>query len=105
MFHCFSGDASLARLAVSHGWFLSFAGPVSFGPNEALREALRVVPPSRLLVETDAPYLTVHPFRGRPNAPYLLPGTVRTVADVTGRPLADVCASIVATTESVYGSW
>ena len=55
VFHCFSGDADLARLAVSQGWFLSFAGPVSFGPNEALRDALREVPPSQLLVETDAP--------------------------------------------------
>ncbi|GEK21350.1 TatD family hydrolase [Cellulomonas xylanilytica] len=105
VFHCFSGDAELARLAVSHGWYLSFAGPVSFGANDALREALREVPPSLLLVETDAPYLTVHPFRGRPNAPYLLPGTVRTVADVTGRPLVDVCTALAATSEAVYGSW
>ena len=105
VFHCFSGDADLARLAVSHGWFLSFAGPVSFGPNEALRDALRVVPASHLLVETDAPYLTVHPFRGRPNAPYLLPGTVRTVAEVTGRSLEDVCTGVAATSEAVYGPW
>ena len=105
VFHCFSGDAALARLAVSHGWYLSFAGPVSFGANDALRDALREVPPSLLLVETDAPYLTVHPFRGRPNAPYLLPGTVRTVAEVTGRPLADVCAALAATSEAVYGTW
>ena len=105
VFHCFSGDAELARLAVSHGWYLSFAGPVSFGANDALRDALREVPPSLLLVETDAPYLTVHPFRGRPNAPYLLPGTVRTVAEVTGRPLADVCTALAATSEAVYGTW
>ena len=105
VFHCFSGDAALARLAVSHGWFLSFAGPVSFGANDALRDALREVPPSLLLVETDAPYLTVHPFRGRPNAPYLLPGTVRTVAEVTGRPLAEVCTALAATSEAVYGTW
>jgi TatD DNase family protein len=105
VFHCFSGDAALARLAVSQGWFLSFAGPVSFGPNEALRDALREVPPGQLLVETDAPYLTVHPFRGRPNAPYLLPGTVRTVAEVTGRSLEDVCRSLAATSEAVYGTW
>ena len=90
---------------MSHGWFLSFAGPVSFGPNEGLRDALREVPPSQLLVETDAPYLTVHPFRGRPNAPYLLPGTVRTVAEVTGRSLEDVCRSVAATSEAVYGTW
>ncbi|WP_028050824.1 TatD family hydrolase [Cellulomonas sp. URHD0024] len=105
VFHCFSGDAALARLAVSHGWFLSFAGPVSFGPNDALRSALREVPPSQLLLETDAPYLTVHPFRGRPNAPYLLPGTVRTVAEVTGRSVDEVCTSVVATSEAVYGRW
>jgi TatD DNase family protein len=105
VFHCFSGDAALARLAVSHGWYLSFAGPVSFGANDGLRAALREVPPSLLLVETDAPYLTVHPFRGRPNAPYLLPGTVRTVADVTGRSLEDVCTALAATSEDVYGTW
>ena len=105
VFHCFSGDVGLAQLAVRHGWFLSFAGPVSFPANEALRAALRVVPPSQLLVETDAPYLTVHPYRGRPNAPYLLPGTVRTVAEVTGRSLPEVCASVAAASEAVYGRW
>ncbi len=105
VFHCFSGDAELARLAVSHGWYLSFAGPVSFRANDELRAALREVPPSQLMVETDAPYLTVHPFRGRPNAPYLLPGTVRTVAEVTGRPLEDVCTALAATAEAVYGAW
>ncbi|MDM7855553.1 TatD family hydrolase [Cellulomonas alba] len=105
VFHCFSGDAELARLAVEHGWYLSFAGPVSFRANDEVRAALREVPPSLLLVETDAPYLTVHPFRGRPNAPYLLPGTVRTVADVQGRALDEVCAAIDATSRAVYGDW
>jgi len=105
VFHCFSGDAELARLAVAQGWYLSFAGPISFKANDELRAALREVPPSLLLVETDAPYLTVHPFRGRPNAPYLLPGTVRTVADVTERPLEDVCRALMATSEAVYGTW
>jgi len=105
VFHCFSGDVELARVAVEHGWFCSFAGPVSFGANDDLRAALREVPPRLLLVETDAPYLTVHPFRGRPNAPYLLPGTVRTVADVQGRALEDVCAAIDATSRAVYGTW
>ena len=105
VFHCFSGDAGLARLAVDYGWYLSFAGPVSFKANDELRRALREVPPSLLLAETDAPYLTVHPFRGRPNAPYLLPGTVRTIAEVTERPLPDVCADLSATSEAVYGTW
>lgn len=103
--HCFSGDAELARTAVAHGWYCSFAGPVSFPANESLRTALREVPPALLLVETDAPYLTAHPHRGRPNAPYLLPGTVRAVAEATGRDLADVCERLSSTAEDVYGSW
>ncbi|QCB94462.1 TatD family hydrolase [Cellulomonas shaoxiangyii] len=105
VFHCFSGGAALAEVAARHGWFCSFAGPVSFPANDDLRAALRVLPPALVLVETDAPYLTVHPYRGRPNAPYLLPGTVRTVAEVTGRSLGDVCAQVGAAAEAVYGSW
>ncbi len=105
VFHCFSGDAELARTAVTHGWYCSFAGPVSFPANDELRAALREVPPSLLLVETDAPYLTVHPHRGRPNAPYLLPGTVRAVAQATGRDPEEVCATLAATAEAVYGPW
>lgn len=105
VFHCFSGDRAFAQVAVGQGWYLSFAGPVSFPANEGLRAALRVVPPELLLVETDAPYLTVHPFRGRPNSPYLLPGTVRTVAEATGRPLEDVCAQVSAVSQEVYGAW
>lgn len=105
VFHCFSGGVDLARTAAEHGWFCSFAGPVSFPANEELRAALRVLPPELVLVETDAPYLTVHPYRGRPNAPYLLPGTVRTVAEVTGRPLERVCADLSAAAEAVYGTW
>ena len=108
VFHCFSGDAAMARYCTDRGWYLSFAGPVTFGSNVALREALRVVPLSRLLVETDAPYLTPHPFRGRPNAPYLLPHTVRRVAvelslDAAG--LAGLCRTLTATAESLYGPW
>ncbi len=105
VFHCFSGDAELARSAVAHGWFCSFAGPVSYPANDALRAALREVPASLLLAETDAPYLTVRPHRGRPNAPYLLPGTVRTIAETTGRPLEAVCERLAATAETVYGPW
>ena len=105
VFHCFSGDAGLARLAVEHGWYCSFAGPVSFPANEHLRAAAREVPASLLLAETDAPYLTVHPFRGRPNAPYLLPGTVRALAVAQGRDLADVCERLAATAQAVYGPW
>lgn len=105
VFHCFSGDPELARTAAAHGWYCSFAGPVSYPANEELRAALREVPPGLLLAETDAPYLTARPHRGRPNAPYLLPGTVRAIAAATGRDLADVCAGLAATAERVYGPW
>lgn len=105
VFHCYSGDAEMARFCAAQGWYLSFAGPVTFRANDELRAALREVPPGQVLVETDAPYLTPHPYRGRPNAPYVLPATVRTVAEVTGVPLADVCARVAATSVEVYGPW
>ena len=105
VFHCFSGDAEMARFCAAQGWYLSFAGPVTFRANDALRAALREVPLDQVLVETDAPYLTPHPFRGRPNAPYVLPQTVRTVADVVGRPLAEVCEQVASTSQAVYGPW
>ncbi|MBO3088890.1 TatD family hydrolase [Cellulomonas dongxiuzhuiae] len=105
VFHCFSGGTGLARVCADEGWYCSFAGPVSFPANEELRAALRLLPASLVLVETDAPYLTVHPHRGRPNAPYLLPGTVRTVAEATGRSLAEVCAQVSAVSVGVYGDW
>lgn len=105
VFHCFSGDAAMAEHCAREGWFLSFAGPVTFGANDGLREALRRTPLTQVLVETDAPYLTPHPFRGRPNAPYLVPVTVRAVAAVHGVDLAAVCAQVSETSERVYGSW
>ena len=105
VFHCFSGGVALARVCADEGWYCSFAGPVSFPANEELRAAVRVLPASLVLVETDAPYLTVHPHRGRPNAPYLLPGTLRAVAEATGRPLADVCVQVSDVSEAVYGPW
>ncbi|NDO89090.1 TatD family hydrolase [Cellulosimicrobium composti] len=105
VFHCYSGDAAMARFCAEQGWYLSFAGPVTFRANDELRAALRAVPLGQVLVETDAPYLTPHPYRGRPNAPYVLPTTVRTVADVVGLPLVDVCARLAATSVAVYGAW
>ena len=105
VFHCFSGDAEMAELCARQGWFLSFAGPVTFGANAGLREALRRTPLTQVLVETDAPYLTPHPFRGRPNAPYLVPVTVRAVAAVHGVDLATTCDTLSATSVGVYGDW
>jgi TatD DNase family protein len=103
--HCFSGDASFARLCVERGFYLSFAGNVTFKNAEALRGALAVTPLSRVLVETDAPFLAPHPHRGAPNAPYLIPLTMREIARVQGRALDDACAAVSATTDALYGPW
>lgn len=105
VFHCYSGDEEMAALAAEHGWFLSFAGPVTYPKNDHLRGALRAVPPELVLVETDAPYLPPHPYRGQPNAPYVAAHTVRAMADVLERPLDDVCRALSATSERVYGTW
>jgi TatD DNase family protein len=82
VFHCFSGDAAMARECAAAGYVLSFAGPVTFRNARALQEAAVVVPEEQLLVETDAPFLTPHPHRGRANEPYCLPWTVRALADL-----------------------
>ncbi len=105
VFHCFSGDAELARLAAEHGWYLSFAGTVTFTNAPALRAALEVVPRELIMVETDAPYLTPVPYRGRPNAPYLIPHTVRSMAAHLGAEVAALAAQFATNTEAVYGSW
>ena len=103
VFHAFSGDAELARRCAEQGWYLSFGGAVTFAPNESLRQALRVTPLDRVLVETDAPYLTPHPYRSRPNAPWMLPYTVRVVADVLQQPLVEVCTQVQRTSEALFG--
>lgn len=105
VFHCFSGDAAMAKIAADNGWYLSFSGTITFKKNEELREALQVIPRELVLVETDAPFLTPMPYRGRPNAPYLTPHTVRAMAEVLGDDLGDLCAQIAFNTETIYGSW
>ena len=96
VFHCFSGDAAMARTCAAHGFFMSFAGPVTFKPNDVLREAAQAAPVDLLLVETDAPFLTPMPYRGRPNAPYLVPLTVRSLAETKGLDLDELCGAIAA---------
>jgi TatD DNase family protein len=103
--HCFSGDAEFAVECVRRGYVLSFAGTVTFGSGGALRAAAQVTPLDQLLVETDAPYLTPMPYRGRPNASYLIPLTVRVLAETTGADLDELCAAISATGERVFGRW
>ena len=104
--HCFSGDADFARACLDRGAWLSFAGTVTFKNAQELRDAALVVPRERLLVETDAPFLTPVPHRGRPNASYLVPHTMRLLADVRGNDLGQLCGAVEANTFAAYGgSW
>jgi TatD DNase family protein len=105
VFHCFSGDARMARFCADQGWYISFAGTLTFKNATSLREALLAVPADRMLVETDAPYLTPVPYRGRTNAGYLVPYTVRAMAEITERDLGLICADLAANSERIYGSW
>jgi len=101
--HCFSGDADFARACLDRGAWLSFAGTVTFKNAEPLREALRVTPLDRVLVETDAPYLTPVPYRGRPNASYLVPVTLRSMAHTLGTDLETLCEAVDANTDAAFG--
>jgi TatD DNase family protein len=103
VFHAFSGDAVMAAECVAAGYVLSFPGVVTFRNAPASRAAAAVVPLEYLLVETDAPFLTPHPMRGRPNAPRLLPLTVRGLADAGRHDLDELCAAIVANGARVFG--
>jgi TatD DNase family protein len=105
VFHCFSGDVEMARHCAGRGWYLSFAGTLTFRNAGGLREALRAVPLEQVLVETDAPYLAPEPYRGRTNAGYLVPLTVRAMARETGADLDELCATLSRTAEDLYGPW
>jgi TatD DNase family protein len=105
VFHCFSGDAAFATACVERGFVLSFAGTLTFGNAGYLREAAALTPVGQLLVETDAPFLTPMPHRGRPNASRLVPLTVRALAEVTGVELDELCRQLTRTAERVFGTW
>ena len=102
VFHCFSSDSEMARACIDAGYVLSFSGTVSFKNAKALREAALLVPSDQLIVETDAPFLTPHPFRGAPNESYCLPYTVRALADIRGEDPEALAAASTATAERVY---
>ncbi|MQA02988.1 MAG: YchF/TatD family DNA exonuclease [Streptosporangiales bacterium] len=101
--HCFSGDAELARTCAERGYLMSFAGTVTFKNAADLRAAAEVAPPDLVVVETDAPYLTPMPYRGRPNAPYLMPLTVRCLAEVRGVGEDELAATAAANAARVFG--
>lgn len=103
--HCFSGDADFARACLNRGYWLSFPGTITFKANAALREAAVLTPSERLLVETDAPYLTPVPHRGKPNASYLLAHTVRYLAELRGDDLGELCAQLADNATAVFGQW
>lgn len=105
VFHCYSGDLELAEICRQEGWFLSFAGNITFKKNQHLRDSLLSVSRSQILIETDAPFLTPEPLRGRPNAPYLVPHTLRYMADLTGDDIEVLAQQLNENTTNVYGSW
>ncbi|HET6738750.1 MAG TPA: TatD family hydrolase, partial [Kribbella sp.] len=101
--HCFSGDTEFARECVNRGAYLSFAGVVTFKNAQSLRDALAVTPLDRILVETDAPYLTPSPHRGKPNASYLIPHTVRKMADVLNISVPELCEALNTNANHAFG--
>lgn len=109
VFHCFSGNPDMARVCAERGYVMSFAGTVTFKNAQPLRDALRAVPTERILdlilAETDAPFLTPMPYRGRPNAPYLLPLTIRAISRELELDAGKLCAAISATGQRVFGNW
>ena len=103
IFHCFSSGPEMARTCVDAGWLLSLSGTVSFRNARELREAARLIPPEQLLVETDAPFLTPHPFRGATNESYCLPYTVRALAEVVDRPAEQLANETSRNATFAYG--
>jgi TatD DNase family protein len=103
--HCFSGDVAMARECVRRGYWLSFAGTVTFKNAAELRNALAVTPTEHLLVETDAPFLTPTPYRGRPNASYLIPLTLRAMAEVKKVPADELASAVAANTDRAFDAW
>ncbi|MFJ9040439.1 TatD family hydrolase [Streptomyces sp. NPDC102406] len=103
VFHCYSGDAAMAQVCAAEGYFMSFAGNVTFKNAQPLRDALAVAPLELVLVETDAPFLTPAPYRGRPNAPYLIPVTLRAMAAVKGITEEALATAVSANTARAFG--
>jgi TatD DNase family protein len=105
VFHCFSGDVAMAKQCAEAGYVMSFAGNVTFTNAQPLREAAAAAPPGLLLAETDAPFLTPVPNRGRPNAPAQVAYTLRCLAEVQSLDLAELCDTVTATAERTFGPW
>lgn len=105
VFHCFSGDAEMARYCAERGYYMSFAGNVTFKRSDDLRHAASVVPDELLLTETDAPFLTPHPHRGKPGGPYMTALTVRMLAEVRGVDEDHIAGTVGENAERIFGTW
>lgn len=105
VFHCYSGDADMARRCVKAGYFLSFSGTVTFKNAPALREALLLTPLANLLVETDAPFLAPAPYRGALNSPAQIARTIRFMAEVVNRPVEELCDATRGNALSLFGDF
>ncbi|WP_349828199.1 TatD family hydrolase [Brevibacterium litoralis] len=105
VFHCFSGDVEMARICAERGYHMSFAGNVTFKNAAELRHAASVVPDHLLLTETDAPFLTPVPHRGKPGGSYLVPLVVRELARVRGVDEVTIAQQASANAERAFGSW
>jgi TatD DNase family protein len=105
VFHCFSGDAAMAKRCAEAGYVMSFAGNVTFSSAQPLRDAAAAAPPDLILVETDAPFLTPVPNRGKPNSPAMAAYTLRRIAEVKDMDVADLCDAVTATANRVFGPW
>ena len=105
IFHCYSGDAAMAKECISNKYVLSFAGTVTFKNAPELREAVALVPIELLLVETDSPFLAPMPNRGSLNTPAQIPNTLRAIADVRGESADYLAAAISENAERIFGSF
>lgn len=105
VFHCYSGDVDMAKLCIERGYILSFAGTMTFKNAPALREAVKLVPHSQLLVETDSPFLAPTPHRGMQNTPAQIPTIIRAIAAERGEDLDELCSALSANTERIFGSF
>jgi TatD DNase family protein len=105
VFHCFSGDAAMAKRCAEAGYLMSFAGNVTFSSAQPLRDAAAAAPVELILVETDAPFLTPVPHRGKPNAPAQVAYTLRAVAEVKQVGVAELCSAVTAAGERAFGPW
>ncbi len=105
VFHCFSGDVPMVKQCAEAGYVMSFAGNVTFANAQPLRDAAAAAPADLVLAETDAPFLTPVPNRGKPNEPALVADTLRCLAEVKGMDVADLCDAVTATAQRTFGPW